>query len=132
MTNSSVFTQPSLEVIKAFYDIGGAATCSELAKKYGHDAMHYSGIITGLARRVQRETNCPMIPEEFSDDAKWWTILFVGKRADKDQTGVYTWKLRAELMDVLSTSISKSYSFPASAAVVFQVCGKKRHPASDT
>ena len=73
-----------------------------------------------------------MIPEEFSDDAKWWTILFVGKRADKDQTGVYTWKLRAELMDVLSTSISKSYSFPASAAVVFQVCGKKRRPASDT
>jgi len=118
LADSSVFTQPSLEVIKAFYDIGGAATCSELAKKYGHDAMHYSGVITGLAKRVQRETNCPMIPEEFSDDAKWWTILFVGKRADKDKTGVYIWKLRSELTEALSTTISKEYRNPYSQTLI--------------
>ena len=118
LTNSSVFTQNSLEVIKAFYDIGGAATCSELAEKYGHDAMHYSGIITGLAKRVQRETNCPMIPEEFSDNSKWWTILFVGKRAEKEQAGVYIWKLRAELMEALAGSASKEYRNPYSSMLI--------------
>lgn len=118
LKNSAVFTQTSLEVIKAFYDIGGAATCSELAGKYGHDAMHYSGVITGLAKRVQSETKCPMIPEEFSDDAKWWTILFVGKRAEKSKPGVYTWKLRAELSEALACTVLKEYRNPYSSMLI--------------
>ena len=91
-----VFDQNSLDVINAFYDIGGQATCSELAEKFGYTAMHYSGIVTGLAKRVYKVTKCPLNDAD-SENAKWWPILFVGKYADKKHTGVYIWKLRDEL-----------------------------------
>ncbi|MBO4866149.1 MAG: AAA family ATPase [Ruminococcus sp.] len=58
--------------------------------------MHYSGIVTGLAKRVYKATKCPLNDAD-SENAKWWPILFVGKYADKKHTGVYIWKLRDEL-----------------------------------
>ena len=100
--NPDVFDQNSLDVIRAFYDIGGQATCSELAQKYGNTAMHYSGIVTGLAKRIQKATSCPLVDEEKNENAKWWPILFVGKYADSKQQGVYIWKLRDELKMTLA------------------------------
>ena len=100
--NPDVFDQNSLDVIRAFYDIGGQATCSELAQKYGNTAMHYSGIVTGLAKRIQKATSCPLVDEEKNENAKWWPILFVGKYADSKQQGVYIWKLRDELKMALA------------------------------
>ncbi len=101
LCDPAVFDENSLKVIKAFYEVGGAATCSELAEKYGGTPMHYSGIVSGLAKRVQKCTDCQMIPDDLRDNAKWWTILFVGKYADKNQPGVYIWKLRSELKSAL-------------------------------
>lgn len=97
LNNPNVFDKNSLDVINAFHDIGGQATCSELANKYGNTAMHYSGIVTGLAKRINKETNCPLVEDDKNENAKWWPILFVGKYADKEQKGVYIWKLRKEL-----------------------------------
>ena len=102
LNDPSVFNENSLSVIKAFYEIGGEATCSELAQKYGGTPMHYSGIVTGLAKKVQKETDCSMIPDELQNNAKWWTILFLGKNAANNQPGVYVWRLRNELMKALS------------------------------
>ena len=96
LCNPKVFDHNSLDTIKAFYNIGGQATCSELAQKYGNTAMHYSGIVTGLAKRVYKATNCSLNDDK-NENAKWWPILFVGKYADKMHTGVYIWKLRDEL-----------------------------------
>lgn len=101
LNNPNVFDQNSLDVINAFYDIGGQATCSELADKYGNNPMHYSGIVTGLAKRIYKETNCPLVDDDKNENAKWWPILFVGKYAEKQQTGVYVWKLRDEFKTAL-------------------------------
>ena len=102
LENSAVFDENSLAVIKAFYDIGGQATCSELAQKYGNNAMHYSGIVTGLAKRINKATDCPLVEDDKNENAKWWPILFIGKYADKQQQGVYIWKLRDELKTALN------------------------------
>ena len=115
LCDPAVFDENSLKVIKAFYEVGGAATCSELAEKYGNNPMHYSGIVSKLANRVQKATNCPMIPEELSENAKWWTILFLGKRAEKEQQGVYIWRLR----DELKTAIKESLYNPEPAYSVY-------------
>lgn len=108
LCDPAVFDENSLKVIKAFYEVGGAATCSELAEKYGNNPMHYSGIVSKLANRVQKATNCPMIPEELSENAKWWTILFLGKRAEKERQGVYIWRLRDELKTAIKESLYNS------------------------
>ena len=108
LRDTAVFDENSLNVIKAFYEVGGAATCSELAKKYGNNPMHYSGIVSKLANRVQKATNCPMIPEELSENAKWWTILFLGKHAEKERQGVYIWRLRDELKTAIKELLYNS------------------------
>ena len=56
-----------------------------------------------------------MIPEELSENAKWWTILFLGKRAEKEQQGVYIWRLR----DELKTAIKESLYNPEPAYSVY-------------
>ena len=87
-------------VLAMFYDYGGAATCSQLALQYGGTAMSISGKCTAFARAVQKKTQCPMALRE-SGENRYWTIPFVGKDAEKGETGVYKWKLRPELYAAL-------------------------------
>ncbi|WP_303836720.1 AAA family ATPase [Ruminococcus flavefaciens] len=106
LNDSEIFDHNSLNVIKAFYDIGGQATCKELSITYGKAPSFYSMISIKLAKRIHTKTNCPLINETLKENAKWWTILFVGKYADKQQDGVYSWKLRDELKEAYEMYIS--------------------------
>jgi hypothetical protein len=36
-----------------------------------------------------------------NDESKWWSVLYVGKAAKKDEEGSYVWKLRDELAEAL-------------------------------
>lgn len=115
LNNPNVFDKNSLDVINAFHDIGGQATCSELANKYGNTAMHYSGIVTGLAKRVYKAINCPLVEDDKNENSKWWPILFVGKYADKEQQGVYIWKLRDELKIAFENVLSDNNDYPVNS-----------------
>ncbi len=99
--DSEVFTESSLEIMKRMKDYGGEATCSQLATKYGESANFYNAGSTALARRVAGKTGCPVMSTE-DDSIKWWPILYLGRNADKDDEGVFTWKLRDELATALN------------------------------
>ena len=100
LKNETVFTKSSLEIMYRLKDIGGAATCTELAEKYGETKNFYNAGSSSLARRVAKETCCPLMQED-TEDSKWWPVLYVGKYADKDAKGRFIWKLRDELSDAL-------------------------------
>ena len=87
-------------VLAMFYDYGGAATCSQLALEYGGTAMSISGKCTAFAKNIQQKTQCPIMIRETGEN-RYWTIPFVGKNADKNETGSYKWKLRPELYAAL-------------------------------
>ncbi len=101
LNDKSVFTQNSLEIMKRFMDYGGSATCTQLAVKYGESKNFYNSGSVGLARRVVEKTNCPIISGD-SDNSRWWPVLYLGKKASKDEKGTYVWKLRSELADALN------------------------------
>jgi 5-methylcytosine-specific restriction protein B len=101
LKDKNVFTQSSLEIMKRLQDYGGAATCTQLAVKYGESKNFYHAGSVGLAKRVVEKTGCPVMPED-SDDSKWWPVLYVGRPAAKDEKGNYIWKLRSELSDALN------------------------------
>mgnify|MGYP001193201134 CR=1 FL=1 len=101
LQDKTVFTEDSLLVMKRLRDIGGQATCVQLSKKYGKEPGYYNIVASHLAQRVQKKTGCPVLSEN-NKNAKWWPILFVGKRAGKDVEGSYIWKLRPELKEALS------------------------------
>ncbi len=98
--DETVFTDSSLEIVKRLNDYGGAATCTQLSVKYGGTKNFYNSGSSALARRVAEKTGCPVMKEN-AEKSKWWPILYVGRYADKDADGAYTWKLRDELSEAL-------------------------------
>ena len=100
LNDKDVFTQSSLEIMKRFKDYGGAATCTQLAVKYGESRNFYNAGSVELAKRIVEKTGCPVMPRD-SDNSKWWPVLYVGKYATKDEDGSYIWKLRSELSEAL-------------------------------
>ncbi len=88
-------------VLAAFYEIGGAATCTQIAKKYNKSASAISGNCTQLAKRIYKETQCPLSVRDDGNN-RYWPILFQGKNAGPDVEGDYIWKLRPDLYDALT------------------------------
>ena len=88
-------------VLAAFYEAGGAATCTQIAQKYNKTASAISGNCTQLAKRIYKETKCPLSIRENGKN-RYWSILFQGKNAGSDVAGSFIWKLRSELYDALT------------------------------
>lgn len=101
LSDSSVFTTSSLQIMKRMKDYGGQATCTQLSVKYGESKNFYNSGSSSLAKRVAEKTGCEVPPDRDSGNARWWPILYVGKYAGKDEEGSYIWRLRDELSEAL-------------------------------
>ena len=100
LNDAEVFIPSSLEIMKRMLDYGGKATCTQLSVKYGETKNFYNSGSVALARRVAERTGCPVMQRD-TGDPRWWTILYVGKDAGKDEECSYIWKLRDELESAL-------------------------------
>lgn len=96
LNNEEVFTTNSLEIMKRLKDYGGMASCTQLAVKYGETINFYNSGSVALARRVCEATG---ISPDIRDDGstRWWSVLYTGRGAEKDEEGTFVWKLRDEL-----------------------------------
>ena len=100
LKDESVFTTGALEIMKRIKDYGGMASCTQLAVKYGETKNFYNSGSVALARRICEATGCtPAVREDGS--TQWWTILYTGRDAGKDEDGSFVWKLRDELSAAL-------------------------------
>lgn len=100
MEDETVFPVNSLQIMKRMKDYGGMATCTQLAIKYGETKNFYNAGSAALAKRVQEKIGC----DGFVDDTgkeRFWPILYLGRNANKNDDGSYTWKLRDELSDAI-------------------------------
>lgn len=112
LNDSELFTPNCLEIMKRMKDIGGQATCTQLAQKYGETKNFYNAGSSSLAKRIAKKTKCPIM-ERDTDNSRWWPILYVGRDADDDEVGSYVWKLRNELsqaLDMVDLSEVKLYA----------------------
>lgn len=100
LNDSEVFTTGSLEIVKRIKDYGGQATCKQLSVKYGQSSNFYNAGSSTLAKRIADKTGCPLL-EGYTENSKWWPILYVGRKASKDEQGSYIWKFRDELATAL-------------------------------
>ena len=100
LRDPEVFTEKSLQIVARTKDYGGMATCTQLAEKYGENKNFYNSGSVALARRVCDASGIePNTREDGS--TQWWTVLYVGRSADDDETGSFVWKLRDELSEAL-------------------------------
>lgn len=100
LKDETVFTTGALEIMKRMKDYGGKASCTQLAVKYGETKNFYNSGSVALARRVCEATG---VNPNTRDDGttQWWTILYTGRDAGKDEDGSFIWKLRDELSAAL-------------------------------
>ena len=100
LKDEAVFTTGALEIMKRIKDYGGMASCTQLAVKYGETKNFYNSGSVALARRVCDSTG--ITPNAREDGStQWWTILYTGRDAGKDEDGSFIWKLRDELSAAL-------------------------------
>ena len=100
LKDETVFTTGAMEIMKRMKDYGGMASCTQLAVKYGETKNFYNSGSVALARRVCEATG--VNPNTRDDGStQWWTILYTGCDAGKDEDGSFIWKLRDELSAAL-------------------------------
>ena len=121
LNDSEVFNTASLEVMKRMIAQGGEATCTELADKYGNEKNFYNKVSSSLAERIVKKTNCPVQKREDGSTC-WWTVLYLGRNAGKENAGSYLWKLRPELAEALKQLSLLRVLFPATAPVSCTNC----------
>ena len=100
LQDREVFTDSSLQIMKRMKNYGGAATCKQLAVKYGESYNFYNAGSSSLAQRVAAKTGCPVRTRD-AGNSHWWPILYLGRDATKDEQGAWVWKLRDELSQAL-------------------------------
>lgn len=94
-----VFHSTNLKVIAQIYTLGGEASCARIAEEYGGTPDYYRmSIGVHLAERVHKETGCPLYGQE---NAKFWPVLFMGRKARPEERGGVIWRLRDELKAAL-------------------------------
>lgn len=100
LKDKSVFTTNALEIMKRMKDYGGAASCTQLAVKYGETKNFYNSGSVALARKVCESTG--ISPAKRDDGStQWWPVLYTGRNAGKEEDGSFVWKLRDELSAAL-------------------------------
>ncbi len=100
LKDRNVFTKNALEIMKRMKDYGGTATCTQLAVKYGETAKFYNFGSVALAKRVCKAAKIHF-PQKEDGSKQWWPVLYTGRYADKDEEGVFVWKLRDNLLKAL-------------------------------
>lgn len=96
LLSDKVFYSGALSMLAKMNALGGEATCSQLASKYGNIPQHYSMTATKTAKNIQKHTGCKIYVDSTGKE-HWWSILFLGREQGKGQEGVWIWKLRKEL-----------------------------------
>ncbi len=99
LNDEEVFTEEALEIVTRMKDYGGVASCLQLSTKYGETVGFYNMGSTMLAKRIYNKTNCELRIEDGKEE--YWSILYTGRLADKEEEGAFIWKLRKELSEAL-------------------------------
>lgn len=122
LKDETVFTTGALEIMKRMKDYGGMASCTQLAVKYGETKNFYNSGSVALARRVCESTS--ITPNTRDDGStQWWTVLYTGRDAGKDEDGSFVWKLRDELSAALDKTDLSGIELYVTAAPGEQDCG---------
>lgn len=100
LQDESVFNQQALEIVARMYDYGGQATCSQLSTKYGETINFYNAGSSALAKRIYDRTGCELRVDEEGKERRW-SVLYLGRVAEKDEEGSFVWRLREELYQAL-------------------------------
>lgn len=88
-----------MKMLKGIIELGGEASCKQLAKKFGGHSSAYVGCTMNLGRRVKKYFNLP--PCMDGEQERYFPFPFYGKPIDDEEGHSYIYKIRPQLLDAL-------------------------------
>lgn len=119
LNNRDVFKEENMLVMRRFMDIGDAATCTQLANKYGKNYNYYITVCKSLAKRIA-EVKGVVFEKRSNGSEIRWPLLFDGKKVsnDDDVDGTFLWNLKSNLkkaLEQVDLSVFKPLVEPSNA-----------------
>ncbi|WP_203664855.1 hypothetical protein [Lacticaseibacillus sp. 53-4] len=97
VANSKIFTPEAMEIMNDWLQFeNAAATCTQVATRFGREKNYYLTQTVSLAQRIAHEKK-EMTKPKGHKDAKWWPIVFNGYKADEKTPGSIVWQVRSGL-----------------------------------
>lgn len=100
LKNGQICSEATMQLLYGIIELGGVASCTQLAEKYGGTAAQYNSRGTQFARNCAKYTGCPLYKDKKGEEP-YWPIPFIGKYSTGGKNGYFIWKLRDELMEAL-------------------------------
>lgn len=88
-----------MKMLKGIMELGGEASCKQLANKYGGHPSVYVGCTTSFGRRVKKYFNLP--PCMDGEQERFFPFPFYGKAVDDEEGHSYIYKIRPQLLEAL-------------------------------
>lgn len=88
-----------MKMLKGIIELGGEASCKQLAKKFGGHSSAYVGCTMNLGRRVKKYFNLP--PCMDGEQERYFPFPFYGKPIDDEEGHSYIYKIRPQLLEAL-------------------------------
>lgn len=123
LKDKEIFNDNSIKVLKALSTYPEGASCKELAEKFGKEPQFYNNVSWNLGLRVHNATNCPLFTGK-NEEEKYWPVIYLCKKQDRDKNGSYVFKFRKELeiaLKVFFEDKTKGYSKQNFLSEVFMV-----------
>lgn len=88
-----------MKMLKGIIQLGGEASCKQLANKFGGHPSVYVGCTTNFGRRVKKYFNLP--PCMDGEQERFFPFPFYGKAIDDEEGHSYIYKIRPQLLAAL-------------------------------
>ena len=109
LTDETVVKKSNLDTLYYIYKLGGEASCTNVATKYGNTAQHYNANATYTAKRIYETTRCALSPRTGEDGDRYWAILFQGRYARPGESGTFIWRIRIPLLEAIASMDEEGY-----------------------
>ena len=106
LKDPTIGTESALIVLARLVELGGSATCSQLAEEFGKTPGFYNINGTNFGRRVLEATNIPSVQDPENQKTRYWVVPFLGRNVvlsvDGKIPGSFIWQIRPALREALS------------------------------
>lgn len=99
INNRDLCPEKWLHILARFYQYGGEGACSEIEDYYDEPRFSYNIQMKSFADRLVAANMAHYMND--NGNSRFFPIIFLGRDAQKDESGSYIWKLRDELRDAL-------------------------------
>ena len=118
--NEKVVKRTWLEALYEMYQMPDhLGTCKQMGEQYGYSPSHYISYLSTIAANIAEETNCAVSLRE-EENARYWPVLFQGRRTSDKSQGSYCWKMREPVVKAIERLIDERTFAAKENEIMFQ------------